>query len=544
MSINYTPILLNKQPGFYKIEQNAINIQLQDSNYIFSSEIYGYRLKIINAYNNEELFFIDQTYGSAFHPEAIKEISFQLTNEQKELLEVNEYYRAQVAYLDYWMNAGQYSNTAIFKSVQLPENINFSIDDNFKCVFSFPANKNTEQISEVIISIRDSGTNEILEKSNVLYPSFGSNDFIYEASYYTNNISPVKTDKDTYTHFDINLICQVDYITLDNYKGKVTILKPLSTLNKESLKAEDLIASNNLVIDEENGCVKILNYLEAGDCLYRTENYSRFPLVIDWEKIYTQPGGPSYFEDVNLESGKKYSYLIVRKNSKEIIENISINYEHSFLSDGEMDFKIKYNPKMSSFKQVVQEAKINTIGSQFPFFFRNGSVKYCEFPLGGLISYIPSIEDKITYIQRGENPFSTEYRLHHSENIEDGTYNVNFNNSIGQSQYSPVGRSVISFLTEEEYIELNKQIIETDLTPENIFREKEYKIKILNWLNNGKPKVFRSPTEGNFIVQLSNVSLAPEEKLGRMLHSFSCTATEIAEYNLKNLKAYGIIKEA
>lgn len=107
-----------------------------------------------------------------------------------------------------------------------------------------------------------------------------------------------------------------------------------------------------------------------------------------------------------------------------------------------------------------------------------------------------------------------------------------------------MGRSVISFLTEEEYIELNKQIIETDLTPENIFREKEYKIKILNWLNNGKPKVFRSPTEGNFIVQLSNVSLAPEEKLGRMLHSFSCTATEIAEYNLKNLKTYGIIKEA
>ena len=65
---------------------------------------------------------------------------------------------------------------------------------------------------------------------------------------------------------------------------------------------------------------------------------------------------------------------------------------------------------------------------------------------------------------------------------------------------------------------------------------------VMNWLNNGQPKLFRSPGEGNFIVRLMNVSLTPNDTLGRMLHTFSCTAYEIADYSFKNLNAYGFIK--
>jgi hypothetical protein len=60
-------------------------------------------------------------------------------------------------------------------------------------------------------------------------------------------------------------------------------------------------------------------------------------------------------------------------------------------------------------------------------------------------------------------------------------------------------------------------------------------MEVLEWLNNGKPKVFRSPTEGNFIVQLMNVSLTPNETLGRMLHNFTCTAYEVNEFSFANL---------
>jgi hypothetical protein len=71
-----------------------------------------------------------------------------------------------------------------------------------------------------------------------------------------------------------------------------------------------------------------------------------------------------------------------------------VDYEHSFLYDGERQLKIKYNPKISSFKTDVLEAKVDTIGSKYPFIFRNGNVAYKEFPIGGLISYL-SDEEKL-----------------------------------------------------------------------------------------------------------------------------------------------------
>jgi hypothetical protein len=40
-----------------------------------------------------------------------------------------------------------------------------------------------------------------------------------------------------------------------------------------------------------------------------------------------------------------------------------------------------------------------------------------------------------------------------------------------------------------------------------------------------------------------NVSLSPNETLGRMLHSFSANAYEIAEYTHKNLVKHNIIKD-
>jgi hypothetical protein len=49
----------------------------------------------------------------------------------------------------------------------------------------------------------------------------------------------------------------------------------------------------------------------------------------------------------------------------------------------------------------------------------------------------------------------------------------------------------------------------TDLTSDNFYRERQFKMEVLEWLNNGKPKLFRSPGEGNFIVRLMNTSLAP-----------------------------------
>ena len=59
-------------------------------------------------------------------------------------------------------------------------------------------------------------------------------------------------------------------------------------------------------------------------------------------------------------------------------------------------------------------------------------------------------------------------------------------------------------------------------------------------LNNKEYKLFKSPTEGNIIVALTNVSWTPNETLGRAIYSFSSTAYEVAENTIENIKKYGI----
>jgi hypothetical protein len=59
-----------------------------------------------------------------------------------------------------------------------------------------------------------------------------------------------------------------------------------------------------------------------------------------------------------------------------------------FLCDENRQLRITFNPKVSTFKEVIQESKIDTIGGKFPQFFRNEQTRYKEFSISGLISYL------------------------------------------------------------------------------------------------------------------------------------------------------------
>jgi hypothetical protein len=174
-----------------------------------------------------------------------------------------------------------------------------------------------------------------------------------------------------------------------------------------------------------------------------------------------------------------------------------------FLSDGERQLKIKFNPKVSSFKNVLLESKMDTIGGKYPFFFRNGNVKYKEFPISGLISMLMDSNEEF---MKGVQILSTS-------------------------------RLSTPALT-NDYHDLP-----TSLTGDNFRREREFKTEVLEWLTNGKPKLFRSPGEGSFIIRLMNTSLSPNDSLGRMLHSFNSTAYEIADFTFENLRKYGMMMD-
>ena len=63
----------------------------------------------------------------------------------------------------------------------------------------------------------------------------------------------------------------------------------------------------------------------------------------------------------------------------------------------------------------------------------------------------------------------------------------------------------------------------------------------MSWLSDGKPKLYRSETEGNMIVMVSGATFTPTNKTQRMVYDVSFTLTEIAEYNLANLIEYNLI---
>lgn len=230
------------------------------------------------------------------------------------------------------------------------------------------------------------------------------------------------------------------------------------------------------------------------------------------------------YNDYTIEHGIKYEYIIERVNNAGVYSlpvlaklgpipttsaeqaaaqdrptEISASFEDAFLYDGKRQLRIRYNPKVSSFKKDVLETKTDTIGGKFPFIFRNGSVSYKEFPISGLIS-----------------------------RLENECFD------LGPSEPTPKRESTVSSGSADSYSL-------TDLSDENIRAERQFKMEVLDFLTDGKPKLFRSPTEGNYLVRLMNTSLTPEDTLGRMLHTFSCTAYEIGECDYDTLLSYGII---
>ena len=167
----------------------------------------------------------------------------------------------------------------------------------------------------------------------------------------------------------------------------------------------------------------------------------------------------------------------------------TLNLEDIILSDGEKLLRIQFNPKVSSMKNTILESKQDSIGGKYPTFYRNGFVNYRELPVSGLISHLMDL-------------------------------NGQFLNRVELGLERPT---------------------QTSLTNNNIEAERRFREAVLEWLTNGKPKLFRSATEGSFIVRLMNVSLSPNDTLGRMLWTFSATAYEIDENSMINLQKYHLL---
>lgn len=235
--------------------------------------------------------------------------------------------------------------------------------------------------------------------------------------------------------------------------------------------------------------------------LRRTDSKSNFT---QWDNIITFSisDKTSYSQnlqwiDSTIEHGVVYKYALSRLQNNNALSWVESNqcvgyFEETFLTDGDRQLCIRFNPQVSSLKSVVQETKLDTIGGKYPFFFKNGDLDYMEIPISGLVSYLMD-ED--------------EMFIKHS--------------SIGINGNNPASINL------ENY---------------NIAAERNFKLLVLDWLNNGQPKYFRSPTEGNYIIRTLNNSLAPNTTVGRMLHTVTSTGYEVDSDNISNLIKYDVLR--
>ena len=385
--------------------------------------------------------------------------------------------------------------------------------------------------------------------------------------------------------------------------NNLEIYSPLYPCYSSKLRDPNLLielkAENNfdeayikLHFDLTNGATVLTNLAEPVSLeISRATQMSGFT---DWRPIkkayFVSYSELANFElkDFSIEQGIVYKYCYRQYNENYVYSNrmlsnsVKADFEDMFLYDGingDKQLKIRFNPKISSFKSNQMEQKMETIGNKYPFIFKNGIINYKEFPISGLISYNADNEElflnKLSDLgiqipeeairENGPASFTGEYEYQFILVSEGTNYNpsqIYYYKSSEMTDYEQLSPfSVDNSLLLETWNThvLQGEIYTRELLPgyeepdlkafstlemntDNMRAERIFKMKTLEWLTNGQVKLFKSPAEGNYLVRLMNVSLTPEDKLGRMLHTFNATAYEVEELTYSNLVSLQFIR--
>lgn len=432
------------------------------------------------------------------------EVYFEVPKVLLSKLTVGNFYKVQLAYVDNDDITGYYSTVGIIKFTSKPRveisDFNRSIT-NINVTEFIGVYHNQDDPSEKAYQYKF----DLYDLNNELIETSG---WIIHNSY--EDTSLIESQDKYILKYDIgkDITYRIQYSVKTN---NGLIVKSPRYLIMNSLSIDPEIKAKLIAeLDYSNACVNLnligeispsgKEYAITGTFLLTRasslDNYSTW-LPISRFKMTGELPSAFLFRDYTIEQGATYLYSLQQFNDYSIYSNrllsekVNVSFEDAFLFDGVKQLKIRFNPKVSSFKTVLMEAKKNTIGGKYPFIFRNGAVEYKEFPISGLISYL----------------------------MDEDEFFISKKNDLYISGWQDT----------------------TDITDENVMLERLFKLRVLDWLNDGKPKLFKSPQEGNYIVRLTNTSFTPNDTLSRMLHTFSCTATEIADFTPDNLIKYELI---
>lgn len=523
------------------------------------NEIKGFIIKIKNIQNNEVITTAKTYNNTNDYPgySKDKQIAYFSVDESKFTIGLS--YKLQMAYIDQKDNYGYYSTVGIFKYTEEP---NVYIDGlegsqlysdirTYIGVYSQEGKDITEKVYSYNFTVYDE-YGKILETSGEQLHNHENDDEVYKS---TDSFTMIKSLEENKIYTIVYTVTTANGVIKSSPKYRIT---QQSTIAPEV--EADLVATMN----EENGYVNLqligkkdndgVEKVGTGTFLIcrssSEDNYSSWS-EIDRFALFGEAPSSHNWKDFTVQHGFSYIYSLQQYNkdyqiySNRMLSNeIIANFEHSFLYDGERQLKIKYNPKVTSFKQTLLETKTDTIGGKYPFFFRNANVGYKEFPISGLISY-HSDEEQL-FLTNKDLLLEDLDSLKRQHTLKEGILSTDYN------YFNEMLDANVAYTLQAEYEKreqpnsqenqiANKKDRTTNLIDYNILAERIFKMKVLDFLNDGKPKLFRSPGEGNFIVRLMNSSLSPEDKLNRMIHTFSTTAIEIDKFNYQKLNEYSLI---
>ena len=544
MAINnnlYPPIVKTYMPAFVtnsdNIEETTCRVYFSLSPYNRSTDIANVQVTIRDQNSNKSMLkradYPSEVKITSLQEDPAKTVDrFYIEIPEADIQggwKINKYYRIQVRFtdleaeaiepgtvkLDTWLSANyehfsEWSTVCLVRAISTPTLEISGYDmDNQQIVWSlantqilgkltFEDEEETDVLKHYQIKLYDTETNTLLSDSGIQYSNNYNdlNSFNYTLPY----------------NFELNkeYYFTIEYLTMANY-SKIDTFNFTVILGTEDILDIAITATP----DSENGRIGITlkrastaNPMFGTLVIRRSSSKNNFTI---WEdlKFFNYPeaitGIKETWYDLTIESDIWYKYCVQLINTemqrgqvKEMKTPVLVSFEDMFLTVKDRQLKIKFNPQVSSFRRAIQESRTETLGSQYPFVRRNGYMDYAQFSIGGLISFF--IDEDQLFITR-DKLFGKQ--LSSYANYNDTNRIDNYNNYI---------------------------------------YERKFRDEVIKFLYDENVKLFRSPTEGNFVVKVMDVNLNPTTELGRYLWSFSGTAYEIANSDAKSLQEMGILE--
>lgn len=534
----YPPILASTQAAFVA-GVNPLYIYYSISDLMDGSRIGHIDIKILRQRDNASVVdtskfpdgIIYQTYNSSLNYVTISLSDLTISSWQ-----ADEIYKIQLrfGYGDLWGDDlsdfaewranqinmgyfGEWSNVMMVKAIQ-PVSLNTYVlaENTVLPTVCGSCDSPSDPEDSFQFRIRKRDINEIIQESGWIKHTSERDQWVintpleeeelYRLEYKIRTISGYESN---YTTYDFNIII-VNIDALDN----ITITAEPNNEN----------AYNLITIEIEDGTELSGNYI-----------ISRSVDGTYWEDLqfylFSHKDGTIEYRDYCIESGIKYQYGFQFENnsrfrtSRNLSTFVQCDFAYSYLYADGVQLRLQFNNQINSFKHTVLASKQDTLGSKFPTISRNGYAYYGEFPISALISYHTNSD---TFFTEGTNGLYYKGEL-----------------VLKQDRFAPLGGGRTYYDPEDPSAQTDPSTIDytidTNLFDPNIFIERKFREKAEEFLNNGAYKLFKSPTEGSFIVSLMNVSLTPNQTLGRLVSSFQSTAYEVMDFTIDNLNNAGII---